>query len=75
MKTNDHENERTDDELFAAAEAGARDQGDLIEAMGRLRTSIDGLQSSNDRYSFLLLCVISVLMILTATLVYVALSA
>jgi len=74
MMTNDHEHEGTDDELFAAAE-GTRDHGALIEAMGRLRTSIDGLQSSNDRYSFLLLCVISVLVILTATLVYVALSA
>ena len=67
--TNGHEHERTDDEL-AAAEWGLRGQGALVEAMRRLRNTLDALRRSNDRYSRLMLFLTIVLTILTAVQLY-----
>jgi hypothetical protein len=68
--TNGHEHERTDDELFAAAEAGLKGHGAVVEAMRRLRNTLDALRRSNDRYSKLMSFLTIVLTILTAVQLY-----
>ena len=41
----------TDDQLIAEAESGLRGQGAMVEAMRRLRMSVDGFSRSSDTYS------------------------
>jgi hypothetical protein len=63
---------QSDDELIAEAQTGLRGQGAVVEAMRRLRISIDALRKSTDRYSWLLIGLTVVLAALTAVLVYKA---
>jgi hypothetical protein len=69
----DHGRDRTDDELFAAAEAGLKGQGAVVEAMRRLRNALDDLRQSSDKYSRRMLWLTIVLTVLTVVLAYKAL--
>jgi hypothetical protein len=61
---------QSDDELIAEAQTGSRGQGAVVEAMRRLRSSIDALRQSFDYYATWMMALTIVLAILTALLVY-----
>lgn len=55
----------TDDELADAAQQGMSGQGAQVEAMRRLRTTIEAFSDSSDRYSRRMLWLTIVLLLLT----------
>jgi hypothetical protein len=55
----------TDDELADAAQQGMYGQGAQVEAMRRLRTTIEVFSDSSDRYSRRMLWLTIVLLLLT----------
>ena len=63
--------EQSDDELVAKALGGQESyQGAAVEAMRRLRVSIDVLRETSDRYAKWTMFLTIVLAVLTALLVY-----
>jgi hypothetical protein len=63
--------EQSDDELIAKAQSGQEGyQGVAVEAMRRLRNSIDALRESSDTYAKWMMFLTIVLAVLTALLVY-----
>jgi hypothetical protein len=63
--------QQSDDELIAKAQSGQEGyQGAAVEAMRRLRNSIDALRESSDRYAKWTMFLTIVLAVLTALLVY-----
>jgi hypothetical protein len=62
----------TDDRLTAEAESGLRGQGALVEAMRRLRESVDRFSTSSDTYARRMLWLTIAIGILTLVQVVVA---
>jgi hypothetical protein len=60
-----HWTELPDDKLAAMAQEGLQGQGALVEAMRRLRVSIERAGERSDRYSRLMLWLTIILAILT----------
>jgi hypothetical protein len=61
---------QSDEELVAEAQTGLRGQGAVVEAMRRLRNSIEALRQSTNWYSGVMVFLTVVLTVLTALLVY-----
>jgi hypothetical protein len=61
--------DKSDEELRAEAQQGLAGQGAVVEAMRRLRISIDTLRVSNERYANWMMFWTIVLAALTALLV------
>ena len=70
MASEKKKHELTEDELKFAADAGLQGQGHVVEAMFRLKRSIDAFSKSTDFYSKVMLFLTVVLTVLTALLVY-----
>ena len=67
---NDYGRQQSDDELFAAAEAGLKGMGSLVEAMRRLKVSNDALRRSTEIYGTWMIFLTVVLALLTLVLAF-----